>query len=251
MASFIVRIVVVQKGLFLVDGEVHPVRRRSALNAVYSQIESESLELMTDIGKYWARTKKNRPCEYTNDPDRHLAFQKADEDAARRADDMPQPTYRKPVKQQSPDPKMTKQTLVIKRRDSSPPVPLAKQATPEFSRKKMQPPPPASSSPFARLAEVRSFHSLCCEVADVCMQLPPWLRDAMTTLKDERPEDRFEIIPRTKTDPTAQTEYRIKCLDCPGKLYVPGPGETLQNFNIHVKNRNHRANVDTRLGRTG
>lgn len=73
----------------------------------------------------------------------------------------------------------------------------------------------------------------------------------MIALKNDRPEDRFEIIPRSKADPTAPTEYRIKCLDCPGKLYVPGPGESLQNFDIHVKNRNHRTNVDTRLGRTG
>jgi len=69
----------------------------------------------------------------------------------------------------------------------------------------------------------------------------------MQKLRKERPEDRYEVHPRIKADPVATTEYRIRCLDCPGKLYVPGPGETLQNFDIHVKNRNHRANVDARL----
>lgn len=113
--------------------------------------------LMFETGKFWARYKKNRPCEYTTDPGRHISFQKAEEQAARLADDMPQPSHRKLVKQQSPDPKPMHQKLVIKRRDSSPPVPLANQATPEFSRKKMQPPPPASSSPFARLGDVRGY----------------------------------------------------------------------------------------------
>lgn len=73
----------------------------------------------------------------------------------------------------------------------------------------------------------------------------------MQALKTERPTDRYEIIPRAKTDPSAPTEYRIKCLDCPGKLYVPGPGETLQNFDIHVKNRQHRAAVDARVEKEG
>lgn len=45
------------------------------------------------------------------------------------------------------------------------------------------------------------------------------------------------------------TDYtpRIRCVDCPGKLYTPGPGETVDNFEIHLKNRIHRERVEGRL----
>ncbi len=41
---------------------------------------------------------------------------------------------------------------------------------------------------------------------------------------------------------------RIRCLDCPGKLYMAGPGMTVGSFEIHLKNRQHRKNVDGRAG---
>jgi hypothetical protein len=31
------------------------------------------------------------------------------------------------------------------------------------------------------------------------------------------------------------------------QLYNHGPGESLDNFEVHVKNRNHRSRVDYRL----
>jgi hypothetical protein len=39
----------------------------------------------------------------------------------------------------------------------------------------------------------------------------------------------------------------MKCFDCPGRLYQPGPGFSLENFEIHLKNREHRFNVEKRL----
>ena len=39
---------------------------------------------------------------------------------------------------------------------------------------------------------------------------------------------------------------RIKCLDCPGKLYTPGPDLGLANFEVHTKNRLHREKVERR-----
>lgn len=33
---------------------------------------------------------------------------------------------------------------------------------------------------------------------------------------------------------------RIRCHDCPGKLYTPGPDKTVENFLMHLKNRGHR-----------
>jgi SWI/SNF-related matrix-associated actin-dependent regulator of chromatin subfamily B protein 1 len=44
---------------------------------------------------------------------------------------------------------------------------------------------------------------------------------------------------------------RIRCHDCPGKLYTPGPGMTVENFEVHLKNRQHRERVDTRTAAQG
>ena len=40
---------------------------------------------------------------------------------------------------------------------------------------------------------------------------------------------------------------RIKCLDCPGKLYTPGPETGVTNFEVHLKNKLHREKVEDRL----
>lgn len=40
---------------------------------------------------------------------------------------------------------------------------------------------------------------------------------------------------------------RIKCKDCPGKLYTPGPEMGVNNFEVHLKNRIHREKVDKRV----
>jgi len=42
---------------------------------------------------------------------------------------------------------------------------------------------------------------------------------------------------------------RIRCIDCPGKLYTPGPEMTVSNFEVHLKNRKHREKVDLRIGK--
>lgn len=91
------------------------------------------------------------------------------------------------------------------------------------------------------------------------------MEEAATTLQATQVDDRFEIIPRGPS-------WRVRCLDCPGKvfffhfesycheswtdsfshavmiqLYNLGPGETMENFSVHFKNRKHRSNVDERL----
>lgn len=81
---------------------------------------------------------------------------------------------------------------------------------------------------------------------------PTWLLEAANELRGTHPDDRFEIISRqSKTNPGGEVEWRIRCHDCPGKIYTPGPGESLQNFNIHVANRGHRANVNARVEKEG
>ncbi|KAI8804743.1 hypothetical protein BJ742DRAFT_823091 [Cladochytrium replicatum] len=71
--------------------------------------------------------------------------------------------------------------------------------------------------------------------------LPSWLVDAKLALEEKYPDDRFEVILRG-------VEYRLKCHDCPGKVYNPGDGQTLGNFEIHLRNKAHRAKVAQRMG---
>uniref|UniRef100_V5EZJ4 SNF5-domain-containing protein n=2 Tax=Kalmanozyma brasiliensis (strain GHG001) TaxID=1365824 RepID=V5EZJ4_KALBG len=79
---------------------------------------------------------------------------------------------------------------------------------------------------------------------------PDWLSQSGAALKARYPNDRFEIQQRPRpagVPPPPQPEWRVRCLDCPGKLYTPGPGESLNNFEIHLRNRLHRANVNKRV----
>ncbi|KAG5734821.1 hypothetical protein E4T56_gene757 [Termitomyces sp. T112] len=75
---------------------------------------------------------------------------------------------------------------------------------------------------------------------------PQWLIAAKAAMMMRYRNDRFETILR-KVNAGSQPEWRIKCLDCPGKLYTPGPGETLANYEVHLKNRQHRQRVNDRL----
>ncbi|TPX13784.1 uncharacterized protein E0L32_005728 [Thyridium curvatum] len=89
---------------------------------------------------------------------------------------------------------------------------------------------------------------------------PQWLTDALAALSQAWPNDSFEPVMRycainAKTDqplpapapgapiPEDMTFVylpRIRCLDCPGKLYTPGPEMGVGNFEVHLKNRQHR-----------
>ncbi|KAF7762167.1 hypothetical protein Agabi119p4_8760 [Agaricus bisporus var. burnettii] len=76
-------------------------------------------------------------------------------------------------------------------------------------------------------------------------QLPPWLSAALQNMRSRYPDDRFEAILRKTTG--NPPDWRIRCLDCPGKLYTPGPGESLSNYEVHLRNRQHRQRVNERL----
>jgi len=70
---------------------------------------------------------------------------------------------------------------------------------------------------------------------------PKWLWTATQSMRSKYPDDLF-VLKRING-----TEWRIKCSDCPGKLYTPGPGETLSNYEVHLKNRQHRQRVNDRV----
>ncbi|WFD03924.1 SWI/SNF chromatin-remodeling complex subunit [Malassezia obtusa] len=83
---------------------------------------------------------------------------------------------------------------------------------------------------------------------------PAWLVQAAEASRQKYPNDSFQIQLRPRPPdlpPPAEEEWRIRCADCPGKVYKPGPGESLINFEIHLKNRSHRAAVARRLGHIG
>ncbi|WFD44267.1 SWI/SNF chromatin-remodeling complex subunit [Malassezia psittaci] len=80
---------------------------------------------------------------------------------------------------------------------------------------------------------------------------PTWLVSAADALRAKYPNDTFQtqLRPHTAEMPAqVGNEWRIRCADCPGKVYKPGPGESLINFEIHLKNRSHRAAVSRRIG---
>jgi SWI/SNF-related matrix-associated actin-dependent regulator of chromatin subfamily B protein 1 len=41
---------------------------------------------------------------------------------------------------------------------------------------------------------------------------------------------------------------KMRCMDCPGKLYNAGPEQTVNNFELHLRNRGHLNNVGRRTG---
>ena len=40
---------------------------------------------------------------------------------------------------------------------------------------------------------------------------------------------------------------RIKCFDCPGKLYTAEPGCVIEDFRVHLGNRKHKENLERRM----
>ncbi|EAU29513.1 conserved hypothetical protein [Aspergillus terreus NIH2624] len=96
-------------------------------------------------------------------------------------------------------------------------------------------------------------------------QPPSWVQAGLARLKQSYPNDSFEGVMRytavdtetmmpvagSTSPPGAKLKYqylpRIRCHDCPGKLYTPGPGTTVENFEVHLRNRQHKERVEERL----
>lgn len=57
-----------------------------------------------------------------------------------------------------------------------------------------------------------------------------------------------DIVPLSSGQEGVKHMYypRIQCKDCPGKMYTPGPGMGVGNFEVHLKNRLHRERVNER-----
>ncbi|KAK5663936.1 hypothetical protein OQA88_148 [Cercophora sp. LCS_1] len=94
---------------------------------------------------------------------------------------------------------------------------------------------------------------------------PAWFNAALQALKPRYPDDLFEGVmrycmldkttqqalpmkPGAEFPPNVEFAFlpRIRCLDCTGKLYTPGPEETVGNFEVHLKNSRHKQMVQAR-----
>ncbi|KAI6791092.1 SNF5-domain-containing protein [Hortaea werneckii] len=99
---------------------------------------------------------------------------------------------------------------------------------------------------------------------------PPWLSEAMNTMRQTYPD--FDFQPEMKpyaidqssgksvklnlepgTGPPAGYRLawlpRIRCNDCPGKLYTAVPGRVIEDFDVHLRNRKHLDEVRKRQQR--
>lgn len=92
--------------------------------------------------------------------------------------------------------------------------------------------------------------------------VPEWLTQALAVLQKSYSQDNFEGMMRQTAYDAADQQVtqagagvkfrwmpRIRCHDCPGKLYTPGPDKTVENFLMHLKNRGHRERVDARISK--
>ncbi|KAL4797856.1 hypothetical protein BDV19DRAFT_38816 [Aspergillus venezuelensis] len=96
---------------------------------------------------------------------------------------------------------------------------------------------------------------------------PSWLVAGLARLNQSNPNDSFEAVMRytavdtesmqpvanAHSQPNQKLKFlylpRIRCHDCPGKLYTPGPGTTVDNFEVHLRNRQHKERVEERISR--
>ncbi|KAF5384284.1 hypothetical protein D9615_003252 [Tricholomella constricta] len=131
------------------------------------------------------------------------------------------------------------------RRASTPPAPGTPAAAPTSTAKGDG--SPIKNTPASKDTKMADAATVSPTSPARPLAVPPqWLSSAKAAMMARYPNDKFEIILR-KVSATSSPEWRIKCLDCPGKLYTPGPGETLANYEVHLKNRQHRQRVNDRI----
>ncbi|KAK6508739.1 hypothetical protein TWF506_010816 [Arthrobotrys conoides] len=101
--------------------------------------------------------------------------------------------------------------------------------------------PPQATKPIIKASSPSTiFH---CSDAGT----PQWLQDQLIALSDQNsPAYFWAVMHHPSHDINKPAEPRIRCVDCPDMLYFPGPGETLDNFRVHLRNIKHLNRVETR-----
>ncbi|KAF3909333.1 hypothetical protein ABW20_dc0110475 [Dactylellina cionopaga] len=76
---------------------------------------------------------------------------------------------------------------------------------------------------------------------------PAWLQEQLLVLSEEHsPAFFWALMHYPNNDSSRPPEPRIRCFDCPEMLYFAGPGESLQNFRIHLRNIGHMNRLQSR-----
>ncbi|KIJ63657.1 hypothetical protein HYDPIDRAFT_29449 [Hydnomerulius pinastri MD-312] len=217
-------------------------------------------------GKFWHRHRRPRPVQYNSDPHYHLNIRNEAEqvktNAKRRGrapnsavvDGADTPTRQKsevwvevPSRLPNSSAKLPSEddraVSPVSTASSGSEAPLAQQ----FLKTNGTTPAPPPDSPRPRGDAMSPSESgAAAPHSNGSYTTPSWLSAAIHALQAKYPDDRFEAILR-KPSPKAVPEWRIKCLDCPGKLYNSGPGDSLSNYEVHLKNRQHRMRVNGRV----
>ena len=62
--------------------------------------------------------------------------------------------------------------------------------------------------------------------------------------------ERMNLEPGKAAPPGIKLQWvpRIRCNDCPGKLYTAQKGKVAEDFEVHLRNRIHREKVQSRQG---
>ncbi|KAK5103777.1 SWI/SNF chromatin-remodeling complex subunit [Lithohypha guttulata] len=130
-----------------------------------------------------------------------------------------------------------------------------------------QPPPPPNTKPQENMFGAIDAPPDPPSAEHPAPSPPDWLLEGLEKLRVQYRDDKFQAtMKHTAIDPVTggpvpaddQNRHfdhkyvpRIRCLDCPGKLYVTGPGMTAERFEAHLKNRKHRESVEARLDQEG
>ncbi|KAF7321532.1 hypothetical protein MKEN_00674100 [Mycena kentingensis (nom. inval.)] len=187
-------------------------------------------------GKYWHRYRKPRPIEYNSSYEYHSAQQRNGEARPRRG----RPPNVPSTPMDTSEPQTPRDVSPVSTASSASEMPLAQRMKKPASTMNgagsstpapISAGPPPSSGPPSSLPPKPS-------------QPPQWLLKCMQELQSEYKNDKFEVICKANA---TEWEWRVKCLDCPGKVYITGPGETLTNYELHLKNRQHRTRVTERM----
>jgi SWI/SNF-related matrix-associated actin-dependent regulator of chromatin subfamily B protein 1 len=227
-------------------------------------------------GKFWHRHRRPRPVEYNSNTQHHTQLQKDAESAKSSSRRKKAPASNGPtdIASEPPTPLMPKieipQAPNMDDDDKGAPSPISTASStsePPISQQDQIPAKPNGTAPpissaedaSAPAAEIESLPTPPLTTTTSSESVPKaafpalnnipeeWLAQVMDALHTRFPNDRFELTLRRPVAPATEPEWRIKCLDCPGKLYKPGPGETMSNFEVHLKNRLHRQRVSDRI----
>ncbi|KAG9254934.1 SWI-SNF complex subunit [Emericellopsis atlantica] len=155
-----------------------------------------------------------------------------------------------------PPPMHTRAPSTSSNSRSMPPPSTPTSATP-------QPSTPAYSFPQGQIGRIPAPPVAQGQPQPPAPPPPEWLVKALKDLQKDYPDDLFEAVMKySYLDPITEVPLpagphppgvkyawlpRIRCKDCPSKLYTPGPDQTAQKFEAHLKFSSHRALVKQRI----